>query len=41
MSKSAPGISGTEMKEWNKYMHPAKRDRQWGSAYKAQMNEYG
>ncbi|KAG5744539.1 hypothetical protein H9Q70_012768 [Fusarium xylarioides] len=41
VAKSAPGISGNEMNEWKKYMNPAKRDRQWGSGYKAQMNEYG
>jgi hypothetical protein len=41
VSKSAPGISSAELEEWDRYMNPPSKDRQWGKAYTTSMKNDG
>ncbi|KAK2471723.1 hypothetical protein H9L39_16714 [Fusarium oxysporum f. sp. albedinis] len=39
VTKSAPGVSGAELKEWDKYMNPSRKNRYWGQAYTQSMKD--
>lgn len=41
VAKSAPGVSGAGLKEWDKYMNPSKKNRYWGQAYTQSMKDDG
>ncbi|EWZ79609.1 hypothetical protein FOWG_16272 [Fusarium oxysporum f. sp. lycopersici MN25] len=39
--QECPGVSGAELKEWDKYMNPSKKNRYWGQAYTQSMKDDG
>ncbi|KAK2123246.1 hypothetical protein NOF04DRAFT_1363172 [Fusarium oxysporum II5] len=41
VAKSAPGVSGAELKEWDNYMNPSKKNRYWGQVYTQSMKDDG